>query len=129
MKIDIYILAEYLEVTKDKSIICFDIKLVTSSSSYSWKLGDCFSSGNYVGKGVYTDRCCLRVGVHAFTCKTSDRSGWAGSALMIGDHRFCDDTVGYKSVSRIDVSGILYTYQCFNWVGFIHYIFELLVFV
>ena len=91
--------------------VCLDIHFLTESSSYSYELGQCFAPRQYIGQGTYTDKCCLDLTEeHILTCKTSESSGWAHSYLMIKDHWFCDDIVGYKSMSRIDMSGIrIYT--------------------
>ena len=103
----------YFEWKKSGKIgkICLDIHFLTESSSYSYELGQCFAPQQYIGKGMYTDKCCLGEGQeHILTCRTSESGGWSHTYLMIKDHWFCDDIVGYKSMSRIDVSGIrMYT--------------------
>lgn len=105
----VYIVTGYVGGTRNDSLICLNIRLITSSNRYSWGLDKCFSPRHYIGKGVYTDKCCLRAGKQILTCKTTHGSGWTHSYVMIEDNLFCDDTVGYKSLSRINVTDILDT--------------------
>ena len=101
-----YMVTEYWDATSADWRVCVDIKLLTTSSSYTWELGHCFAPHHYIGKGLYTDKCCLRAfDEYTLKCKTSQSSGWANSYLLIEKHRFCDDTVGYKSMSKINILG------------------------
>ena len=84
---------------------CFDIELYTTSVGNGWSFGHCQSSQEYVGVGMYTEKCCLPQGPHILSCMSFDSHGWGRSFVLLLGHRFCDDHVGYKAMSMIDVFG------------------------
>ena len=96
-----------LDGKRKNSETCFDVQLQTASSSYGYELDQCFGPVQYIGKGLYTDKCCLTTVKHTLICNTVERSGWDHSYLVIMDHWFCDGIIGYKSMIQIDVSGIV----------------------
>ena len=106
-------ITEYFENTglelpkefNDNSLICLDTKLRVTRSGYSWKLGKCFGPRYFIGNGLYTDMCCLTAGEHTLTCKATENSGWVDSYFMLMGQYFCGNIVGYKSMSRINISG------------------------
>ena len=83
---------------------------MTASDSYSYEFGHCFAPLLYIGNGLYTDKCCLESEEHTLICKTAVKSGWDDSYLIIKGHWFCEGITGYKSMSRINVSGISCTH-------------------
>lgn len=84
---------------------CFDIELHTNGVGNGWRFGHCQSSQEYVGTGTYTEKCCLSRGPQILSCTSFDSHGWGRSFVLLLGHRFCDDHVGYKAMSMIDVFG------------------------
>ena len=101
-----------LDDKRNNSEKCFDVQLQTASSSYGYEFDQCFGPVHYIGKGLYTDKCCLTTAKHTLICNTVERSGWDHSYLVIMDHWFCDGIIGYKSMIQIDVSGIVIHLLC-----------------
>ena len=78
------------------------------TSDYTWSLGHCSSSHNWLHRGVYIERCCVSEGVHILSCKTDrDKNDWSNNVVMIMGHRFCEDFVGYETAFSINISGVL----------------------
>ena len=95
-------------------IVCFDIKTHAKNdvTILRWTFGSCSSSGGYRNNNTYLERCCVSSGKHTLTCyNTKAPEGWKGSYLEIGKHKFCDDFMDYRVMSRIDAQGILITCQ------------------
>ena len=74
---------------------------------YNWQLGPCHTSHTYSRTGTYTDKCCLPNGDNILSCKSSQNHGWANSVVTIGKHKFCDDSVGYNQLIKLNISGEL----------------------
>ena len=102
IKHKINILLEFLVV---KTIICFDVIHHSSSREFGWELGSCSPAERYTKPGVYTTRCCTSPENHILTCKNSDTGGWRDSFLEINGHNFCDDTAGFATRVRLNISG------------------------
>ena len=102
MKPKINILLQLLAV---KNIICLDVIHHSSSREFGWELGSCSPAERYTKPGVYTTRCCTSPENHILTCKNSDTGGWRDSFLEINGHKFCDDTSGFATRVRLNISG------------------------
>ena len=94
-----------LQLLEAKSIICFDVIHHSSSREFGWELGSCSPAERYTKPGVYTTKCCTSPENHILTCKNSDTGGWRDSFLEINGHKFCDDTSGFATRVRLNISG------------------------
>lgn len=94
-------------------------------SSYSWELGQCYATQQYIGGHTekyngrtlviggltsYREKCCILNGNHLLSCKNAHNSGWVNSLVQIGGHKFCDDIIGMNKFILVNIQGTwLYT--------------------
>ena len=91
--------------------ICFDVKISTvqHGSDSQWRLGNCESNGTeYQDFEMYLQRCCLKPGRHALTCKNNRNPyGWDEGYIEFLGHRYCDDFMSYTMMQMINVNGMI----------------------
>ena len=73
-------------------------------------MGPC-SSGNdnqkYKEVGSYTERCCLKSGLHILSCLTTGGSlGWKHVHIRINGHIYCDDFISIKAMRTVSIHGM-----------------------
>ena len=88
--------------------VCINVDLHTlhtKNDIYKWQLGPCQASHKYSQIGTYTEKCCVPNGDHLLSCKNKQHDGWVDTAVTIGKHRFCDDSVGYNQLIKLNIQG------------------------
>ena len=86
---------------------CVDIAFYTRLPEYNWSFGHCFSSHTWLGRGTYTEKCCISDPMNTLTCSTTSKEGdWSNNALMLFGHHFCDDLVGRETEIGLNVAGM-----------------------
>ena len=86
--------------------VCLEIKVVTTNegSLIDWKFGPCSSSLSYADHETYIERCCLREGIHTFSCLNKKKPiGWLDGYIEFQGQRFCDDFMSYKAMRKVEV--------------------------
>ena len=84
---------------------CTNIDLHTTRDSYKWQLGPCISSLKFSRIGTYTEKCCVPNDDQILSCRSDQPDGWGNSVVAIGNHQFCDDSVGYNQLIKLNIPG------------------------
>ena len=69
-----------------------------------WKFGPCSRGQNYRDHGTFIERCCLKMGIHTFTCLNKEKPvGWRSGYIEFQGQRYCDDFMSYKAMRKVEV--------------------------
>ena len=89
---------------------CFDVSMYKPTSDFGWSFGHCSGSGNWLGSGTYTDKCCDLEGWQVLTCSTHSHGqrDWSRTVLIMLGHQFCDDFVDHIAFISLNVSQLIF---------------------